>query len=193
MRHPFVAAAVLTALLLGYPAVTPAQDAKQAPQQSGAGALAQPEQQRQADDAMHTAPGRAGTEEPGAHAPTKDEPVLANGALNVAGAPKDSQTVPAKYSERNDTLDRLPTMAFPIALTDDQKRTILDGVDQDGTPVAQIDAAVTAELPLVVTLNDLPQAAAGLPAITGLKYVRLADRILLVQAANRVVVGAIGK
>jgi hypothetical protein len=29
--------------------------------------------------------------------------------------------------------------------------------------------------------------------MTGLKYVRLADRILLVQAANRVVVGEIGK
>jgi hypothetical protein len=173
MRYPFAAAAaaVLTALLFGYPAVASAQDAKQAPQQSGAGALAQPEHQQQADDAMHTAPGRAGTDEPAAHAQTKDEPVLVNGALNVAGAPKDSQTVPAKFSERNDALDKLPTMAFPITLTDDQKRTILDGVDEDGAQVAQIDAAVTAELPLAVTLNDLPQAAADLPAITGLKCV----------------------
>jgi hypothetical protein len=193
MCRPIIATAVLTALLLGYPTVTPAQDAKQPPQQSGAGPLAQPEHQQQADDAMHTAPGRAGTDEPASHAQTKDEPVLVNGALNVAGAPKDSQTVPAKYSERNDALDKLPTMAFPIALTDDQKHAILDGVDKDGAPVAQIDAAVTAELPLAVTLNDLPQAGADLPTMTGLKYVRLADRILLVQAANRVVVGAIGK
>ena len=34
------------------------------------------------------------------------------GSRWVPGAPKDSQTVPAKYSARNAALDKLPTMAF---------------------------------------------------------------------------------
>jgi hypothetical protein len=28
------------------------------------------------------------------------------------------QTMPAKFSQRNDVLDRLPTMAWPLPLTD---------------------------------------------------------------------------
>jgi hypothetical protein len=34
-----------------------------------------------------------------------DGPALVNGRLNVPGAPADSQTVPAKFSQRNDQLD----------------------------------------------------------------------------------------
>ena len=77
-----------------------------------AGGLAQPEQQRDTEKALQAPSGKTGTNEPTARVPTEDQPVLVNGALNVPGAPKDSQTVPAKYSERNAALDKLPTMAF---------------------------------------------------------------------------------
>ena len=77
-----------------------------------AGGLAQPEQQRETEKALQTPSGKTGTNEPTAEAPTQDQSVLVNGALNVPGAPKDSQTVPAKYSARNAALDKLPTMAF---------------------------------------------------------------------------------
>jgi hypothetical protein len=186
MRHSLIAAFASILLLLGSPAV--AQEPAK-PAQTEGKSLGQPHHQQQADDAMNTESGRAGNDEPGSHAPTQDEPVLRNGALNVPGAPADSQTVPAKFSQHNAALDKLPTMAFP--LSDDQKRAIADGVRNDGVPVAAVDPVITAELPSTVPLNDLPAAAAELPSLKGLKYVRLADRIVLVQAVNRVVVAEI--
>jgi hypothetical protein len=56
---------------------------------------------------------QGGKEEPGSHASgtnndAANDAVLVDGKLNVAGAPKDSQTVPAKFSERNARLDQEP-------------------------------------------------------------------------------------
>src|SRR5262245_8862806 len=79
-----------------------------------------PQQQRQVDDALNTESGRAGKAEPLPKA-TTDGPVLVNGALNVPGAPTDSQTVPAKFSTRNATIDKLPTMAAQLSLNDEQR------------------------------------------------------------------------
>ena len=59
-------------------------------------------QDGQGDKATHSVSGRGGTEEPGSHAPSQDTAVLVNGNWNVSGAPADSQTVPAKFSKRND-------------------------------------------------------------------------------------------
>ena len=49
-------------------------------------------------------------EEPGSHSSgaTSGTEALVDGKLNVAGAPQDSQTVPAKFSERNAKLDQEP-------------------------------------------------------------------------------------
>src|SRR5262245_29538096 len=193
MHGPRVCAVVIafSAATLAYPVTPSAQEARSAPQQSGAGALAQPEHKQQANDAMHTAPGRAGTDEPGSHAATTNEPVLVDGILNVPGAPRDSETAPAKHSERKAALDKLPTMAFRVALTDGQERALFEGVDKEGVAAVQIDAIITAELPLAVKLSDLPQSANELSVLKGLRYVRLPDRILLVQPANRIVVAEI--
>ena len=171
------------ALLASAPAPSHAQNA---------GALAQAGQQRETEKALQTPSGKSGTNEPTANVPTEDQSVLVNGALNVPAAPKDSQTVPAKYSARNAALDKLPIMAFPLALTDAQKRTISETLRKDNAPVADIDAKITEELPATVALRDLPAAiTAAMPAVNKLKFVRLADRILLVDPPNRVVVGEI--
>src|SRR5437762_245931 len=62
-------------------------------------------------------------------APTQNDAVFVNGALNVPGAPADSQTVPAKFSKRNDAIDNLPIMAMPeLAFTNEQRRSIIDAV-----------------------------------------------------------------
>ena len=60
-------------------------------------------------------------------APTESTAVFVNGKLNVPGAPADSQTVPAKFSERNARVDKLPIMARPLGLSDQQRRRILAG------------------------------------------------------------------
>src|SRR5437870_4973387 len=57
-----------------------------------------PIEQRGVDPALGSESGKAGTQEPSAASPaveTQDKAVFVNGALNVPGAPKDSQTVPA--------------------------------------------------------------------------------------------------
>ena len=76
MHSAVIPGTILLALLLGGPAV--AQDAKQAPGTEGK-ALADPDQQRQADEAMNTESGKAGKTEPSSHAPSGDGQVLQDG------------------------------------------------------------------------------------------------------------------
>lgn len=149
------------------------------------------DQNSQGDKATHSVSGRSGKEEPGSHAPTEGQgegtPALVNGALNAPGAPADSQTVPAKFSKRNDAIDKLPIMAMPLGLSDDQKRKIVESVRAANEPVQTTNAKPAQELPMNVTMHDLP-AAANDPALARLKYVRAQDRVLLVEPSNRIVV-----
>ena len=46
------------------------------------------------------------------------------GKLAVPGAPQGTQDEPAKTSAKNDKIDKTPIMAYPLALTDEQKRAI---------------------------------------------------------------------
>ena len=149
-------------------------------------------QDAQGDKATHSVSGRAGKEEPGSHAPTpNDTAALVNGAWNVAGAPTDSQTVPAKFSKRNDALDQVPIMAMPIlAFSNEQKRSIIDAVHGANAPVQSTSAKPSEGLAIGVTVQDWPAAASD-PAFAKMKYVRAQDRILLVEPTNRVVIGEI--
>lgn len=153
-------------------------------------------QDAQGDKATHSVSGRGGKEEPGSHAPTQAQgeqptPALVNGAWNVPGAPADSQTVPAKFSKRNDAIDRMPIMAMPaLAFSDEQKRKIVDSVRAANTPVQATSAKPAEELGINVTVHDLP-ASANDPAMAKLKYVRAADRVLLIEPNNRIVIGEI--
>ena len=173
------------------PAAPPQQSAAPAPQQSAA---PEPDHNRQAQDAQNTPSGQAGKQEPKPTTPTQaSDAVLVDGKLNVAGAPTDSQTVPAKFSKRKDELDKLPTMAFRLSLNDEQKRTLRDGVRAAGQPVADIKPQITEELPNSVATYDLPEAVtAAAPSLRGLKYIPLKDKILLIDPPNRIVVGEIG-
>jgi hypothetical protein len=147
---------------------------------------------RQGDNVTHSVSGRSGKEEPGSHAPTQnDTAVLVNGAWNVAGAPADSQTVPAKFSKRNDAIDQMPIMAMPVlAFSNEQKRSIIDAVRGADVPAQSTSAKPAQELPIGVAVHDLPAAASD-PALAKVKYVRAQDRILLVEPNNRVVIGEI--
>ena len=147
-------------------------------------------QDGQGDKATHSVSGRAGTEEPGSHGPSQDTAVFVNGALNVPGAPADSQTVPAKFSERNNAIDNLPILGMSLGLNDAQKRAILDSVRAANAPVATSTAKVSDELAWTVVVNDLPASASD-PALAKVKYVRLSDRVLLIEPANRIVIGEI--
>lgn len=151
-----------------------------------------PGQQQRHDQMLQTMPGKGGKEEPSAHLPnTTDDAVLLDGKLNVPGAPQDSQTVPAKYSTHNDQIDALPIMAYPLALTDDQKRRIAASVAKANAPVEAIDAKPADMLPVLTPAAELPQDLADIPALNALKVVRTKDNVLLVSTSNMVVVGVI--
>ena len=122
--------------------------------------------------------------------PPQDKAVLVDGKLNVPGAPADSQTVPAKFSERNDRLDKLPIMALPLGLNDEQRHAIVDSVKQANAPVQSTTAKPADSLPVDIAMNELG-VSANIPAIARLKNVRTADRILLVEPSNRIVVAEI--
>jgi hypothetical protein len=147
-------------------------------------------QDAQGDKATHSVSGRGGKEEPGSHAPTQDTAVFVNGALNVPGAPADSQTVPAKFSKRNAALDSLPILGMPLGLTDDQKKSIMASVKLADKPVQATDATVAHTLPWNITVHDLG-ASANDPRLAKLKYVRTQDRVLLIDPPNRIVVGEV--
>ena len=155
--------------------------------------LASPQQKAQQEKAQQTKAGQAGTTEPSSHAPTAKTDataVFVDGRLAVPGAPADSQTDPAKYSERNNALDELPTMAFPLPLTDEQRQRIRAAVGK--APVESASAQSADLLPSGITVRDLPrELTAEIPATRNLGYVRTSDKILLVSPPNRIVVGEI--
>ena len=155
--------------------------------------MADPKQKAQQEKAQQTEGGRAGTTEPSSEAPTakpEETAPFVNGRLTAPGAPADSQTVPAKFSERNAALDELPTMAYPLPLTDDQRKRIRDAVSK--APVASADVRSADLLPTGIDVRDLPQElTTEIPATRNLGYVRTSGKILLVSPANRIVVGEI--
>lgn len=155
--------------------------------------LAPPQQKAQQEKAQQTEGGRAGTTEPSSAAPTakpEETAPFVDGRLTAPGAPADSQTVPAKFSERNAALDELPTMAFPLPLTDEQRKRIRDAVSK--APVANANARAAELLPSGIDVRDLPQElTTEIPATRNLGYVRTSGKILLVSPANRIVVGEI--
>ena len=108
------------------------------------------------------------------------------------------QTLPANLSKRNDTLDRLPTMALPLALTDAQRQRIYQAAMADKTAAAT-DAgklAPASALSAHQALNEmrpLPHSVGDIAEVKSLKYLKTKDKVLLVEPATRTVVGEITK
>jgi hypothetical protein len=103
------------------------------------------------------------------------------------------QTTPTKFSKRNEILDRVPIMAWPMSLTDQERQQIYQAVMADKSqPAANADKlAPASELSTDQALNGmhaLPASLGDIAAVTGLKYVKAKDKVLLVQASTRTVV-----
>src|ERR671924_34660 len=78
----------------------------------------------------------AGAQQPPSGKPSAPDHVFVNGALAVSGAPADSDTVPAKFSEKNAADDRLITTAYTFKeLNADQRRAIYQAL-KDQPPTA---------------------------------------------------------
>ena len=181
MRQGLLRLGAIVAIILG--GLTPAF-AQQPPP------AAEPQQQSQQENAQQTPSGKAGKEEPSSHAPMPTGPVLVNGALAVPGAPASSDTVPAKFSDKNAADDRLITVAYTFkTLSDEQRRAIFQAF-KDQPAGSAFNADFGAELPLAVELRPVPDdLTARVPQTKGYLYAVAHGRVLLVAPSNRIVVG----
>jgi hypothetical protein len=102
------------------------------------------------------------------------------------------QTMPAKFSHRNDLLDHMPVMAWPLPLNAQQRQQIYQAVMADKSP----PAADTAKLKPANVLpfeqrrdmHPLPESLAAIDGLQGLKYMKGKDKVLLVRPSTRIVV-----
>ena len=127
----------------------------------------------------------------------------ASGTINASSEPPPSgpigsfgQTIPAKYSKRNDILDHLPTMAIPLPLTQEQRKQIYDAVmAEKSQPVVGADALEPAsELSPNQALNGmrpLPESVRGIDGVSRLYYINAKEKVLLIEPNVRTVVGQI--
>jgi hypothetical protein len=136
----------------------------------------------------------------GAHAVDANANVITGagspGAQATAPIGATGQTMPAKFSQRNDTLDRLPIMALPLALSDQDRQRIYQAAMADNTAVADDAAglAPASELNVNQALNEthpLPASVRGIRAVEQLDYVKTKSKIFLVEPATRTVVDEI--
>src|SRR5262249_31394283 len=123
MQRNFYRTSALALVLLGSVGFAVAQ--QRPPESDG-------QQRLQQENWQHTPSGKMGKEEPSSHAAeTKPQPNAAfvNGALAVPDAPANTDTVPAKFSQKNAADDELITIAYTFkTLTDDQRRAVYEAL-----------------------------------------------------------------
>jgi hypothetical protein len=148
---------------------------------------------------------QAGTQEPSTKGPGSDGNMGAfeNGSLVVPGAPTDTETAPAKFSERNAASDRLPIVGFRLKhLTTEQRQEIYRQLTEHRSGLAlspgvgERYARLGAELPTHVVLDGeltaVPEAVATrFPALRGTAYMKTASAVLIVELGNRQVIGVL--
>jgi len=150
------------------------------------------QQRSQQDNAQQTPSGKMGKEEPSSHAATaqpQQNAAFVNGALAVPGAPENTDTVPAKFSQKNAADDALITAAYTFkSLTDDERRAIYQTLKDQSAPSA-FNADVGTELPPEIELRPVPDdLAARVPQSRDYRYAVTHDRVLLV-GTSRIVAG----
>jgi hypothetical protein len=108
-----------------------------------------------------------------------------------------TQTLPAKFSERNSVLDRLPTMAWPLRLSDEERGKVFDAMmAAQGNAVDLGNLKPADQLPAELALNamhPLPQQLAAEPVFNNIQAVKGKDKVLLVNPATRIIVDVINK
>jgi hypothetical protein len=182
MRQNVLRTSTLTLVLVGSIGLAAAQQPPPADAQ----------QQQQQEKAQQTPSGKTGKEEPSSHAPeTQPQPNAAfvNGALAVPGAPENTDTVPAKFSQKNAADDELITIAYTFkTLSDDERRAIYEALKDQPTASA-FNADIGTELPPGIELRPVPdQLAVRVPQTKDYQYAAMHDRVLLV-GTSRVVAG----
>jgi len=160
---------------------------------TGSHAQTQPGQGAQNPGAAKGDTQPAGSEPP-ASADAKGNPpgAAAQPSSPIGAGP---QTTPAKFNADVAARDKIPIMARPLPLNDEQKHRIYESVMNDKqAPVTPTEAKPATILPATVNLSPLPAGIEDqIAAVRGYKYVKAKDKVLLVSPAQRVVVGEISQ
>jgi hypothetical protein len=119
--------------------------------------------------------------------PPRTQPQDFHGPIGSTG-----QTMPSTLSERNDVLDRVPIMAQPIPMTDQERQRIYQAVMADKTQASAGAEALgpASFLSTEQALNEthpLPASVQDIAAVKHLQYVKTKDKVLLVEPATRIV------
>ena len=126
-----------------------------------------------------------GSDSSAAAAPAPSGPIGATG-----------QTMPTKFSKRNDILDRVPIMALPLPLTDQERQRIYQAVMADKAAAASdadnlVPASELSTNQALYETHPLPTSVRDIGAVKLLQYVKTKDKVLLVEPATRTVVDQI--
>lgn len=163
-----------------------------------AAATAAPAQTNQPNSAQQGAQnpgGPSGDTQPAGSEPQHASPGPTGDSADHAPIGAGPETMPAKFDENVAARDRIPIMARPLPLNDEQKRQIYASVmNNTQVPSTQTTAEPATILPAWVELTPLPSGLADqIPAVRGYKAVKLPDKVLLVVPESRIVVGEIQK
>ena len=162
-------------------------------QQAPPAAEPQQQQQQQQEKAQQTPSGKMGADEPSSHAPSQkpaDNSVFVNGALAVPGAPENTDTVPAKFSEKNAADDKLSTAAYTFKLLTDEQRGAIYAALKGQPAGPAFNADIGIELPASVELRPVPDdVVARVLQTKDYRYAVADNRVLLVSPVTRYVVG----
>jgi hypothetical protein len=105
------------------------------------------------------------------------------------------QTMPAKFSHRNDVLDHMPVMAWPPPLNAQQRQQIYQAVMADKSPPAvdttKLKPANALTFEQRRDMRPLPESLAAIDGLQGLKYVKGKDKVLLVRPSTGIVVAEV--
>lgn len=106
------------------------------------------------------------------------------------------QTMPAKYSQDNADRAEYSIMGYPVQLSGEQKQAIWKAVGTKNATANITGEKIHAEtgvfLPSLVQGQALPEGMSNeIAELRGLKYVKVDDKVLLVQPANGIVRGVI--
>jgi hypothetical protein len=151
--------------------------------------------ERQGNEAKQDAAPQTGPQMaiPGNQAVGQDK-VFQDGKLVAPGAPQGTQDEPAKFSAKNNADDKTPTMAWPPALTAEQKQAIYSSISSGQAPIVTSDAKPADKFNAWAQYQDLPSDVTDkIPFVRDYKYVRLQNKILLINPRERIVVGEITK
>src|SRR5262245_18314138 len=126
---------------------------------------------------------------PGAAQRPPQNNVFVDGALAVPGAPANTDTVPAKFSEKNAAADQLIGVAYTFkTLTDDERRAVYQALkDQPGGSAFNADMGT--KLPPGIELRPVPEEVVDrVPQTRNHRYAVVKDRVLL-MGTGRIVAG----